>query len=898
MGQVVAEDMDAWLRDGGVVVTASERAARAVVAGFHRAREAEGLAAWPAPAIEPWNSFVLNAWQERVADGRLVLNPAQEELVWAEIIGRHAQSANLLEEPRHRAARMAMEAHALLCAYAPQLLQATTRSAWQQDAAAFSAWLTQFDEACRAGNFVSPVRLPLELISHFSISPSGDGEAARPPLLLAGFDRLQPIQRQFFDAWGECREVVPGAQAAEVHFYEAPNGPAELAACAMWCSSQLAAHPARRILVVTQEAAARRGEIERAFLRHVRGDSLFEFSLGVPLDQVPLARSAHLMLRWLDGSLAEHEVDWLFASGYAASPQESSALQGLMRAIRHRNREQPEWNLETFFKQKADDQPDVARWMDRIREAHLRLKEFGRRLRSPLEWSDFATQLLESIGWPAARALSSAEFQAASRFRQVVEDAGSLGFDGRRIPWKDFLAALARALAETVFTPQSRNAPIQIAGPAESAGLSADAIWFLGTSEEAWPTAASRHPFLPLEVQRRYAMPHASPQLDWELARAITERLLASAPEVHFSFARQVGSTESRASRLVVHVAGPPRPLPGDLMETAIAPARVEIIEDRSLIAFKPGRAEGGAAVLTAQSQCAFKAFAIYRLGAQRWEPAQPSLTAAQRGSLLHAVLHAIWGGPPEGMRNLEDLQKVKDLPSFVAGHVRRVFQQELRGDLRARMSPAYLEIEEQRLVRLICEWLNYEAARIRFEVIETEDRQVVPVGGLTLELRLDRIDRLIDGTLLVIDYKSGGVLPKAWELPRPDDVQLPLYAAFAIREGERIGGLTFAKVRAGDTEFAGRIGDAKATLMPGLSSSKGLVKNALTAEQLIDWRDCIEGLASDFLAGRADVDPREYPKTCADCSLQTLCRIEENRPATEADGNGDETESEEAVNE
>jgi len=65
---------------------------------------------------------------------------------------------------------------------------------------------------------------------------------------------------------------------------------------------------------------------------------------------------------------------------------------------------------------------------------------------------------------------------------------------------------------------------IQITGPAESAGLSAHAVWFLGANEDAWPAAGSTHPLLPIEVQREAAMPHASPQLDWELAGAITNR--------------------------------------------------------------------------------------------------------------------------------------------------------------------------------------------------------------------------------------------------------------------------------------------------------------------------------------------------------------------------------------
>jgi ATP-dependent helicase/DNAse subunit B len=198
-------------------------------------------------------------------------------------------------------------------------------------------------------------------------------------------------------------------------------------------------------------------------------------------------------------------------------------------------------------------------------------------------------------------------------------------------------------------------------------------------------------------------------------------------------------------------------------------------------------------------------------------------------------------------------------------------------------MPPRYLQLEEQRLTGLLTEWLELEASRIEFEVTAVEVDRPIHLAGLDFNLRLDRIDRLNDGSLLVIDYKTGDVSPKSWDLPRPDDVQLPLYAGFALdHDDEILGGLVFAKVRAGDQSFTGRVGDAKSTLFANLSGSSALVKNSLTAELLIDWRAHIEQLANDFLAGRAEVDPREYPKTCERCGLQTLCRIQENQSLTE----------------
>jgi probable DNA repair protein len=886
-------EIDAWLRKGGMVVTASDRAARSIAAAFHRARLAEGLAAWPAPNVLDWKSFVRSAWEERSkggGDGRLLLNPVQEQSLWAVLAGADQQPATLLEGPRHRLAGLAMEAHALLCSHAPRSLRPSARRDWQQDAAAFSGWLTAFDERCQAENLLSPARLPLELITILERPLAGTGQPERPPLLLAGFDRILPVQRSLFDAWGAWHEATP-PKAARAFFYEAPDAQAELAACALWCNRRLSADPSARLLVVTQDASARRGQIERAFLRHSghATSSLFEFSLGIPLSQVALPQSAYLLLRWLSGSLAEHEVDWLLTTGHATgSPQESAALQGHMRELRRRGLERTQWTLNAFLNEMAAAGMLPGTWVNRMTEAQRLLAEFAYRPQSPLDWAEMAARLLQTAGWPGVRPLSSAEFQAARRWQQAVETSGSLGFDGRRVRWEEFLSILARMLEETLFVPESQDAPIKIAGPAESAGLAANAAWFLGADEDAWPAGGATHPLLPPEIQREAGMPHASPQLDWDLAHAITTRLLTSAAEVYFSYARQNEGTEARPSRVIAQLAGPPQALPPELTAPASLPPLTIQFDDFSRIPFPAGAAEGGSSVLSHQSQCPFKAFATARLAAQSWEPAEAGLTASQRGQLLHAVLHAVWAGPPDGLRSRGELLELKDRGPFVAVHVRRVLREEIRPGLRARLPRRYLELEERRLIRLVTEWLDFEATRIDFEVTGTEVARTITLAGLSLKLRLDRIDRLNDDSLLVIDYKSGLVSPKSWEMPRPDDVQLPLYAGFAL--GGVLGGLVFARVRPGDLAFAGRVGNAKATLLADLSGSASLVKKPLTAELLMDWREHIEQLARDFLAGRAEVDPREYPKTCERCGLQTLCRVEENRGRLEAeDGDGGE---------
>jgi len=887
MGARPGAKIDKWLGNGGLVVAASDRAARALQTAFHQRRRAEGLSAWPAPEIQTWSSFVRRAWQQRNSDGRMLLNPSQERALWNDILAGAQNLATLLDAPRLRLADLAMQAHELLCSYAPRYLNPSARSTWDRDAGAFSRWLSAFDAECTRTSVLSPNRAPLELIHQLQYESS-----PRPPLLAAGFDRLLPVQQSAFDAWGTWETLTAGDPTSDVVYYAAANQQNELAACAAWCAQKLAADPNARLLVITQDIASRRGEIEREFLRISTESAppLFEFSLGIPLSQVPLARAASLLLRWLDGSLLESEIDWLLSTGLTTTgSEESLALQACMRALRNHGLARPEWSLKAFITQRIGREFLPSPWLRRISDARQHLAAIKSHRHSPLEWAALVPQLLQAAGLPGDRRLASNEFQAWNRWEQALDTCASLGFDGRPMAWSDFLSALSRTLSETLFAPESADAPIQIAGPAESAGLTADAFWFLGATEEAWPTAGATHPFLPRQVQRACAMPHASPRHDWDLAHAITTRLLASAPSVRFSYARQSREADTRPSRLIAQLAGPAQPLPAELAPRAIEIPSTIPFDDFSRIPFPPNKLHGGSSVLTSQSQCAFKAFAIARLGAQGWEPAEFGLSASQRGLLLHAVLHSVWSGPPHGLRSLADLLALTDRESFVADHVQRVLRDKMPEGIRERMPQRYLELEGVRLTRLISEWLDYEATRLPFTVAETEATRTVDLAGISLTLRFDRIDRLNNNSLLVLDYKTGNVSSKSWDLPRPDDVQLPLYAGFAL--GEEPGGLLFARLRAGQSEFVGAIQDATATLIPSLNGRDSLNKNPLTAEQMNLWREHIEGLARDFVAGRADVGPREYPGTCERCELHVLCRIQENQAVSAEEENEEDAD-------
>lgn len=870
--------VEAWLSEGGWVVASSDRAARALVEAHGAARRARGETGWPAPRIVSYNNFVLEAWAERATDGRVLLNRAQELHVWNRVLSEETRTAATLKGPRQRLAEMAMEARALLCEYAPQYLKKEARRAWTRDAAAMSTWLEAFDDACAEVEACDAGRLPLELTALLC-----GIEETRAPLLLTGFDRLLPAQKELLDAWGRWQLLEAEEAADHRAYFVAQSMEVELAACARWCAERLTENPEARLMVLTLHSDRHRGPLERAFLRHckVEGrnvEELFEFSLGVPLLQTALARGALQTLHWLAGrELNETELDWIFASGQLArSEAEHTALLTTMRVLRARGEERPQWSLTSFAKACTGvaQETSLAEWRERTHNAAMLLRTEGRAARGAMEWSDFVLRLLREAGWPGYKPLTSAEFQGLQHWQRAVETTGSLGFDGRRMRFAEFVEELENTLNAAVYAAESRQTPILIAGLAESAGLTADAIWFLGADEANWPTSGSAHPLLPWNVQREAQMPHATAQLDGERAEVVTRRAVASAAEFVFSYARQTEDTEARPSRIAEHWAGAARELPQDLRGDFAAYSQAFSYFDESSVPFPAGPVKGGAGVLTAQSNCPFRAFATTRLGAREMEFAQEGLNAKQRGQLLHAAMHSIWKGKPDGLGSLQDLLDVADRQEYARKHVEAALRAGIREELRERVPARYLELEADRLTRLIEMWLEYEATRADFQVEGTEMDQTISLAGLTLRLRLDRMDLLHDGTYLVMDYKTGDMKPTDWDLPRMKDAQLPLYAGFALG-GKVLNGLVYAKIRPEKREFAGRVANAKETLLPDLKGTSALVKRPMSAEDLLDWRDAIEKLARDFLEGRAEVNPNEQ-ETCERCTLHCLCRVQE----------------------
>jgi ATP-dependent helicase/nuclease subunit B len=364
-------------------------------------------------------------------------------------------------------------------------------------------------------------------------------------------------------------------------------------------------------------------------------------------------------------------------------------------------------------------------------------------------------------------------------------------------------------------------------------------------------------------------MPHSSAERELAYARRVTGRLLASAGEVVCSYPMFSGEEKLRVSPLI-------ETLPEALPEAGGAEAYFESPLRRVFAAAVPleapllGQApalapgtlqSGGVRVLADQAACPFRAFARHRLRAREYDAPDIGISPSERGMVAHEALEYFWrdvGSRRELLaRSTEEIDAA--LESCVAAA--------LDGRLSRRQKNTSLErsraLEQTRLQRLLREWLRVESTRADFEVVEREAPRRVNAGGLELDLKVDRIDRMPSGKFVVLDYKTSDKLNlEEWDGERPDAPQLPLYA---VKSGRLIEGVYYAKLVPGETELRGFGGEDLAWREP-------------------EWTKVVDQLGASFLRGDAAVDPKYAVKSCEFCELQSLCRIAEVRAADDAE--------------
>ncbi len=366
----------------------------------------------------------------------------------------------------------------------------------------------------------------------------------------------------------------------------------------------------------------------------------------------------------------------------------------------------------------------------------------------------------------------------ADLFREIGEGATGLPV----LAGADYQSLIEALMADRVVRPRFGGHPrLAIWGPLEARLQQADLLILGGLNEGKWPPEAEVDPWFSRPMRQRFGLPLPERRIGLSAHDFVQG---ACAPEVVLTRALKVEGTPTVASRWLLRLetlAGPPgeeeaartnrylgwmQSLDWDGVARPVAPPVFA-----PPLAARPRELSATDIELLVRNP--YGVFAKKILGLKPLDPIDAEPGAADRGSFIHKALDDFVSAHPDALPD----DALEQLHEFG----RKAFGDTLEEPIVAAFWWPWFE--------QIAAWF-VEFERARREIATPVASEIkgawtfeAPGGPFTLTAKADRIDRLHDGSLAIIDYKTGMV-------PRQEDVryglspQLPVEGVIAEQGG------------------------------------------------------------------------------------------------------------------
>jgi ATP-dependent helicase/nuclease subunit B len=884
------------LEDGLLIITASNRQADFIQQQYRYYQESKNSkpTVWLRPAIITHKQWLSSLYQQLMIhhgdtlNAWCLLSDQESRVIWEQVI---ESDGDYLLDTRRTAERVRQAASRLEQWLLTDKINEDESFTWREETKRFKHWQGIVDKKFKTNNWLEAYQLDNWLSDKVQLLINDKCSALLPQKIgLLGFQQITPAQEQLFSRLKKSGIKLdflsPKSITTEVYRLELSDSLEEIKQAACWAKQHWLKDPSQKIGIVLPSLNNNREQARIIFERQFAANEIlkndddmlrpFDISLGLPLSAYSVVDSAMMLMSLTSKPLDQEEAIQFLLSPFLNGINKQTQLIALTALLRKSR--QPKFTIN-----------DLLYFCSKIETEENTLAHFFETISAfdtknnlpPSQWALKFSALLEDIKWCEHRKLSSTEYQTKESWNKKIDQISIYDHLSGSISWSRFQSMFKRLIHETLFQPQTGDCPVQIMGVLEAAFLTFDKIRVCGIDNRLWPESARPSPFIPYDLQRQYDMPNATAERELTVSKQLLELLTNAAEEVIFSHAKGNGEESLSVSPLLESIEL--RSL--DSQQGYFSPSEainakskeIEFITDDSAPAINASLVRGGSKLLQDIARCQFRAFAHHRLQAKAAEEPREGLDPLDRGNLVHRILEYCWRQLFDKKQStLQQLFKNGQLEVSIKPFIDRAIS-ELQAERHAPLSEAIINLEKNRLSKLILKWLEMERKRPEFTVREVEQSVEASIAKSSIRLQLDRVDELEDGSLAIIDYKTGNVERKNWFGERPDEPQLPLYAMVLVEQQQSIGALLYGQVKSSECRFQGVADDS--SLVSGIT--KDFDKENLNteagslAEQVTQWQQSLESLMEEYLAGESAVTPRDE-NVCRYCDLHGFCRIGE----------------------
>ncbi|MFP4472372.1 MAG: PD-(D/E)XK nuclease family protein [Candidatus Omnitrophota bacterium] len=351
--------------------------------------------------------------------------------------------------------------------------------------------------------------------------------------------------------------------------------------------------------------------------------------------------------------------------------------------------------------------------------------------------------------------------QIAVRMYDLAEEIKQAAFAGEPFEFQDLVQILQSQLDQEMIA--FRGSPLrglQILGLFETRSLSFDQVIVLDANEGVLPRIHVQEALIPRDVMVSLGLDRL--EEEEQIQRYGFMRLISAAKDVHLIYQH---NREFEPSRFVEELIWHAQQRQQNMDAVSVTRPRFRVVADQlersaektpEMIAFLR-QMRYSASSVNLYLRNPYRFYQQYVLGLREWDDVLDEPENRQIGTYIHQVLEEAFrplvGSCPQiDAPFRQDVQNIAD----------RLFEEQFGRSRRADMF-LLKSVVDERLARFLereADVVQRPVEEILFVEETFNDTISLTAGDISFVFKVDRVDRLRDGRILLLDYKTGSVSP------------------------------------------------------------------------------------------------------------------------------------------
>ncbi len=750
----------------------------------------------------------------------------------------------------------------------------------------FIQWISDYQTLAEEKGLLAEFAVLEFVIDHLNLL---ENKIAKQ-VLMVGFNQLTPLEKLFLKQLEKLGIKIthyqPKIKPALANQFVFDSLDEELEFAAHYAHQKQL--QGKTVAIVVDQLANHLPQVHQQFSRVFQPDEAlpwvelnkpeYNVSAGFPLSKQPVVKAALTILSFQSRGLKQQEVHFLKNSPFIDWGEHADEIRYFIHQICLQPRKI--YSID-FFLNSIEAAPNF-KSLALLKKRLQVTADLGQSKKPSEKIVESLKSYLATWGWEFnSDKDSDFESQAKQSFLIAINGCKRLADFYDSINYREAIDFLKQQLLQQTFQIASDRANVHVLGVLEASGLQFDELILVGFTRDTWPQKNKINPFLPLDLQREYLMPGSSAEREYQYALSLSQSLLNASNTLLVTSTRSEGEKKNNVSQFFAHLKEIEAKEFVELENSSpLKPDFEWLVDDQ--IDLSSHAIKGGAYLLSDYAKCPLMAMAKYQMRLTGYEPVEVGVEPRSKGTWLHETMELIWQSikSQQALCELDSkqLEELVDLSLHTALENNKDY-------LLSITENEIVDLEYQKLKKLIMQWLALEKTRSQFEVCELESEYRLSLDQIELKFRIDRIDRVHNNKLEVIDYKTGTTKINDWFGIRPTEAQMPAYVLALA--GSELHGLNYARIKTGEVAQTGLVFETNQPCINSFELTEFGEKivadkrcKELTFEQLkAQWQKSLERLAEGIRVGYAPVSPKEPNKTCTYCDFSSVCRIAEEQP-------------------